>query len=117
MRSSAPTRAILLSPEDPFLFRMQHFLSIAFYAADRFEEAAFWGLQSWRGNQNYTSNLRVTVAALSAMDRMAEAIPLVEQHRALYPSYRTAVAGPRHQFRKRVQREAWTARLLAAGMS
>ena len=56
-------RAIELSPMDPYLFRYEHFLSIAHYAAENYEEAAHWCQRSLKRNPRYTSNLRATAAA------------------------------------------------------
>src|SRR5262249_38725300 len=65
-------RAMALSPEDPFLFRYEHFRAIAHYAASDYEEAAYWGTRSMRGNPHYTSNLRLTAAALVGLGRKVE---------------------------------------------
>lgn len=66
-------RAISLSPEDPLLFRHQHFLSIAHYTRGAWDEAAHWGLRAMRSNAEYTSNLAMTAAALAALGRTDEA--------------------------------------------
>lgn len=81
-------RLLNLSPLDPFLFRHEHFLSLGYFAADKFSEAAEWGLRSHQRNSNYTSNLRVTVAALAAVDRIDEAISLRKELMALQPGLR-----------------------------
>ncbi len=81
-------RAIALSPEDPLLFRYQHFLAIAHYVNGAFEEAARWGLRSMRANRDYISNLRLTATALGALGRADEARPLVERILHLQPDFR-----------------------------
>ncbi|MCI0754983.1 winged helix-turn-helix domain-containing protein [Roseomonas vastitatis] len=109
-------RAIRLSPEDPLLFRYQHFLSIAHYAQGDWEEAAQWGLRSIRSNRGYTSNLIMTAAALAALGRAEEARPIVAHFLELVPSYRVSVRVPRQAFRDGVQREQYGRHLLAAGL-
>lgn len=109
-------RAIRLSPEDPLLFRYQHFLSIAHYARGAWEEAAHWGLRSMRSNHDYTSNLAMTAAALAALGRTEEARPIVAHFLRLVPDYRVGARIPRQAFRDDVQREGYGRHLLAAGM-
>jgi DNA-binding SARP family transcriptional activator/Tfp pilus assembly protein PilF len=110
------TLALCLSPRDPFLFRYEHFCSIAFYAAEDFERAAYWGLRSWRSNPNFTSNLRVTIASLSALGRYEEAKPMVARHHALQPEFRAASVIARYSIRDPEQRETFAKRLSDAGM-
>lgn len=81
-------RVLNLSPLDPFRFRHEHFLSLGYFAADQFSEAAEWGLRSHQRNSNYTSNLRVTVAALAAIGRVDEAFSLRKELMALQPDLR-----------------------------
>ncbi|WP_084113176.1 winged helix-turn-helix domain-containing protein [Belnapia moabensis] len=108
-------RAIRLSPEDPFLFRYQHFLSIAHYANGCWEQAAQWGLRSVRNNPDYTSNLAMTSAALAALGRTEEARPYVTRFTNLVPSYRVSATIPRMAFRNVAQRERYGQHLIAAG--
>ena len=109
-------RAILLSPQDPFLFRFENALSIAHYIADDFEQAASWGLRSWQRNPNYTSNLHITIAALAALGRFDEARPLVERYAVLRPNFRAASVRDRHSLRLPAQRDRLSERLSAAGV-
>lgn len=81
-------RALRLSPLDPFRFRPEHYLSIAYFSLDKFEEAAVWGLRSYERNPNYTSNLRTTVAALVGAERLEEAKSLRENLMLLQPNLR-----------------------------
>jgi TolB-like protein/Tfp pilus assembly protein PilF len=110
-------RAMLLSPHDPFLFRYEHFRSLAHYAAGDFDVAAHWGLRSARSNPNFTSNLRITIAALSALGRLEEARPLVKRHKDLQPNYRVARLATTSTFREPEQREQFARLLSVAGMS
>lgn len=72
-------KAISLSPADPFLFRYEHFQSIAHYIAGNCAEAAEAGLKAHRRNPHYTSNTRLTIAALVESGEMAEARRLAER--------------------------------------
>jgi tetratricopeptide (TPR) repeat protein len=109
-------RALALSPEDPLRFRYEHFLSIAHYASEQHAEAAEWGLRSMRSNPNYTSNLRVTAAALAALGRMAEAAPLARQVVVLEPGFRVGPMIARQPFRDDAARERYGRRLVEAGL-
>ena len=109
-------RAIVLSPEDPLLFRYQHFLAIAHYANGAFEEAARWGLGSMRVNRDYTSNLGLTAAALGALGRTEEARPVVERALQLRPGYHVGSMVARVPFRDEVVRERYGQHLEAAGV-
>ena len=109
-------RAIALSPEDPFMFRYQHFLGIAHYAAGNYEEAAYWGNRSGRANPHYTSNLRMTSAALVGLGRAKEARPLVEKILELEPGFRVSPMIARHAFRDEKLRETFGRQLVEAGL-
>jgi DNA-binding SARP family transcriptional activator len=109
-------RAVALSPEDPFMFRYEHFLGIAHYAAGNFEEAAYWGNRSARANPHYTSNLRMTSAALVGLDRAREARPLVEKILELEPGFRVSPLIARHAFRDTKLRETFGRQLVEAGL-
>lgn len=109
-------RAVALSPEDPFMFRYEHFLGIAHYAAGNFEEAAYWGNRSARANPHYTSNLRMTSAALVGLGRAREARPLVEKILELEPGFRVSPLIARHAFRDTKLRETFGRQLVEAGL-
>ncbi|MCT8159450.1 BTAD domain-containing putative transcriptional regulator [Pseudoruegeria sp. SHC-113] len=80
-------RAMTLSPQDPFMFRYEHFLSIAQYVEGNYEEAARLGLDSYEKNPSYTSNLRMTAASLMETGRTGEAQELVAVMKRLDPDY------------------------------
>ena len=109
-------RALRLSPEDPLLFRYQHFLAIAHYANGRFEEAARWGLRSVRNNGEYTSNLRLTAAALVALRRTEEARPLADRVMQLQPGFRVRPFMARQAFRDDGVKERFARHLEEAGL-
>lgn len=110
------SRAIALSPQDPFLFRYEHFLSIAHYAAGNLEQAAQIGLRSASRHPNFTSNLRFTIAALAGLGRIAQTAPLVERLMTLQPTLRVSASLPRYAFRDAAQRERHARYLRLAGV-
>lgn len=109
-------KALRLSPLDPFVFRNEHFLGIAHYAAGNFERAAELGLSSYRRAPNYASNLRATIAALVATDRVNEAKEMVAQHHYVEPDFRVENLFARQTFKSETQRRAYCDQLLVAGM-
>jgi len=106
-------RAIALSPQDPLLFRYEHFLSIAHYAAGDLETAARIGLAAATRHPNFTSNLRMTVAGLG---RISDAAPLVERLMVLQPALRVSQSLPRYPFRDVALRERHARWLRLAGV-
>jgi DNA-binding SARP family transcriptional activator/TolB-like protein len=109
-------RAISLSPEDPFMFRYEHFMSIAHYSAGNYEEAARWGTKSLRRNPYYTSNLRLTAASLAGAGRAADARPLVQRAMQLQPGFHVLPMIEKQAFRSDEQRERWARHLTEAGL-
>jgi DNA-binding SARP family transcriptional activator/Tfp pilus assembly protein PilF len=109
-------RAISLSPYDPFLFRYEHFLSIAHYAAGTYDEAAHWGLRSMRSNPQYTSNLRLTAAALVAVGRSAEARAIANKVAELEPEFRVGPMIDRQAFRDPEVRARFGRQMVEAGL-
>jgi DNA-binding winged helix-turn-helix (wHTH) protein/tetratricopeptide (TPR) repeat protein len=109
-------RAIRLSPEDPLLFRYEHFLSIALYFAGDHERAASFGLRSTRRNPSYTSNLALTLAALVALGRFEEVAPLRDRLLSLLPDMRAGVMADRLPHVDPLVRRSYSERLAAAGV-
>lgn len=109
-------QAVALSPLDPFLFRNEHFLSIAHYAAGDPARAAELGLSAHARVPDYGSNLRMTIAALEAAGRRAEARPLVEQHARVHPDFSVSALVPRIGFQQPATRAIFAQRLVAAGL-
>jgi hypothetical protein len=105
-----------LSPEDPFMFRYEHFLSIAHYADGNFEEAAHWGTRSMRRNPQYLSNLRMTAASLAGAGRAADARPFVQMAMQLQPKFRVASLVANHSFRDSAKLERYAGHLTGAGL-
>jgi TolB-like protein/Tfp pilus assembly protein PilF len=109
-------RAIRLSPEDPLLFRYEHFLSNCHYMAGDYDRAASWGRRSLRRNPSYLSNLRATAAALVALGRLDEARDLGQRVMALLPGFRLRDYVARLPFHDPATREELGRRLQLAGL-
>jgi TolB-like protein len=109
-------RAIRLSPDDPLLFRYEHFLSLCHYMAGDFEQAALWGLRSVRRNGSYLSNMRATAMVLVALGRVDEARDLGRRVIALVPDFRVRDLVARLPFHDPAMREESGRRLEAAGL-
>lgn len=109
-------RTLKLSPIDPLIVRNEHFASIAHYAQRDYDKASELGLSSFRRSPRYGSNLRATIAALVAADRISETAPLVAQHMLLEPGFSVADFVPRHGFRHEKDRVLYGNRLIAAGL-
>jgi DNA-binding SARP family transcriptional activator/Tfp pilus assembly protein PilF len=109
-------RAISLSPQDPFLFRYEHFMCIGHYAAGNYGAAAHWGRRSLHRNSRYISNLRMTAAALVGLGRASEARPLVDKVMQLEPGFRVGPMIARQAFRDDERREQYGRHLTDAGL-
>lgn len=109
-------KVMSLSPLDPFRFRHQHFLSIAYFSAGDLEQSAHWGLTASSHNPNYKSNLRLTIACLTGLGRIEEAERWKAQLKRIHPTLvakRSAAGSPFQQLEKRHQFESL---LEAAGL-
>jgi tetratricopeptide (TPR) repeat protein len=109
-------RALSLSPLDPFRFRHEHFLSIALFSGDQFTDAADWGLRCHERNPNYTSNLRVTIAALIAAGLKDKARLLANQLMTMQPNLRAGESAQRMPFYGEAKREIYKIGLIQAGI-
>jgi tetratricopeptide (TPR) repeat protein len=66
-------KAIALSPHDPFRFRQEHYLSLAYYNNNEFDQSIYWAEKSLENNANYSANIRTIIVSLVAIDRIKEA--------------------------------------------
>lgn len=109
-------RAIALSPVDPLMFRLEHFLAVACYAADDAERTAALALRAHRRNPNYLSNIRLAAAALVQLGRMDEARDMAAQVLRLEPDFRVQPHMTRQAFRDERRRAALGQQMIAAGL-
>jgi adenylate cyclase len=81
------TRALQLSPLDPFAFFTEHMLSQGHYINGDFESAVTWGRRAAARNGRLTSNLRTLAAALVAVGNIAEAREIGRRVLEIEPSF------------------------------
>ncbi|MCC6467014.1 MAG: adenylate/guanylate cyclase domain-containing protein [Alphaproteobacteria bacterium] len=106
-----------LSPFDQSLFNYYMFLGMAHYVNGTYEEAVKWGRMSASENPLYTSNLRLLVAALAALDRMDEAREVAQTLLRQEPTFTVAdYEKTRAPFRDPEVRERVFAHLRKAGL-
>lgn len=109
-------RAIALSPQDPLLFRFEHFLSIPYLFAGEFERALALGTRSMQRNPQYMSNIRSTIAALVELNRMDEARDLVGVVKRDQPGFTVASYVKRAQYMHPEDRQYYGQLLIKAGL-
>lgn len=109
-------RALWLSPQDPFMFRNLHFLSIAQFSAGRFDAACQSGLSAYKLNPRYTSNLRMTIAALQRNGDVGEAARLAMVLLEQDPAFRVSEHVPKVAFRNEQSRADYGDALLESGL-
>jgi DNA-binding winged helix-turn-helix (wHTH) protein/TolB-like protein len=109
-------RVLELSPVDPYTFRYEHFLSLAYFMDNQFAASAHWGMNSYKRNPNYTSNLRVTIASLVAAGQTAEARILACSLISLQPNLRATEVGKLSSYRTEEKKNLYVQNLIAAGI-
>ena len=109
-------KSLTLSPVDPFLFRNEHFLSLAHYAQGDFSEASKLGKSAFGKAPDYASNLRVTIASLAAEQRYSEAEKFVDHHNVIEPDFSAREFEARHGFKDSKRRREFVDRLIDAGV-
>ncbi len=108
--------AISLSPNDPIMFRYEHFLSIAHYSAGDFSSAAHWGMSSFQRNPHYTSNLRMTAASLAALGKVDDAEDLARRVIDVDPEFRVSKVQKKLSFQDESVERRYIQHLLMAGL-
>jgi tetratricopeptide (TPR) repeat protein len=109
-------RALNLSPLDPFCFRNECFLSLAYYEADAFQDSIFWGQRCYERNPNYTSNIRILISGLVEVGDLNEAKNLAHRLNALQPQLSANESAKRMPFLSEERRQRYRERLTLAGI-
>ncbi len=109
-------RAIQLSPEDPLLFRHQHFMALAHYARGDYAAALEWGRRSNAANPHYVANLRTMMASMAALGQHDAARELRVAVMALEPEFRVGPMIASHAMSDPERRRLYETHLLQAGL-
>ena len=67
------SRAIRLSPLDPFLVGMQSAIAFAHFCAGRYDQSAVWAEKAVKEQPTFAPALRVLAASSASLGRMKEA--------------------------------------------
>lgn len=108
-------KALRLSPQDPYVFRYEHFCGIAHFLSGNYERSVYYGNLVMRRNPVYTSNLRFTAASLAALGRTDEANLIKLRVEAIEPHFRLLSYAERAPFRERKHVENYINLLEKAG--
>lgn len=109
-------KALALSPYDPFIFRNEHFCSLALYVSGAYDKSADYGLSCFERAPTYRSNIRTTIVSLTAAGRTAEARSLAEHHNKITPDFSVTDFKRVSGLRDVSDREVYASRLLSAGL-
>lgn len=104
-----------LSPNDPFLFRYDHFLGIAYYADGDFSSAARHALASHAENPNYVSNLRLAAASFVADGKRDDAKQFAQIAMDVDPQFRVSEFERSNPFKNEAVGRKFAAQLLETG--
>jgi len=108
-------RAVRLSPVGSDAFWFEHFLSQAYYFADRFEDAIGWARMSAAHVGTNASNLRCLAASLVASGHFDEARSVARQIMRLAPDFRLSGFAQRTPLSGNI-RDIFVQRLQGAGL-
>lgn len=109
------TRAMQLSPLDPFAFFAEHMLSQGHYISGDFEQAVAWGRRAQAHNGMLTSNLRTLTGALVALGDLAGARDTARRVLAADPNFRLQKFAARSAMSAKIL-DVHVPRLRAAGL-
>lgn len=105
-----------LNHGNPLSFRYDHFLAVAYFAAENMEQAVRAGLSSLAQNGRYTSNLRVTAAACAALGKIDTAQELAARILVVEPKFSVSQCVASSPFRDPAKRGQYGDFLRAAGL-
>jgi TolB-like protein/class 3 adenylate cyclase len=84
------SRAMRLSPLDPFSFLAQGAVSFAHFTAGRYEDAVVWAQKSVREQPNFAPMMRLFAASCAMAGKLEEAQKALRRARELDPVFRIA---------------------------
>jgi adenylate cyclase len=109
------TRALQLSPLDPFGFFAEHMLSQGYYVSGDFEQAISWGRRAAARNGMLVSNLRTLAVSLVAAGDVKGASAIARRILAADPDFRISQFAARSPLTREVL-DSFVPRLRAAGL-
>lgn len=105
-----------LSPLDRHLFYTYTVLGLAAYTGEEYEEAIEWGRKAMAENPEFTANLRLLCAALSAIGQIDEAGEVGSRLLVAQPRFRVTHFCADYAYKDPERRERFAAHLRAAGL-
>lgn len=84
-------RAMLLSPQDPFMFHMQEATADNYFVTGRYEEALSWAEKALSGKPKSTSAMLTKLAVLASVGQQADAESLAKEYMLVDPTYRLSL--------------------------
>ena len=76
------SRAIRLSPLDPFLVGMQSPIAFAYFCAGRYDQSAAWAEKAVKEQPTFAAALRVLAASSASLGRTTEALVRLKETKA-----------------------------------
>jgi tetratricopeptide (TPR) repeat protein len=110
------TRAMRLSPQDPYLFEMHTAAACAHFLAGQNTEALSWAEAAARGQPNYAPALRVFAASNAMAGRQEQAEKAITRLRELHPGLRLSNLKELFPIQRPEDIAAWTEGLRKAGL-
>jgi TolB-like protein/class 3 adenylate cyclase len=110
------TRAMRLSPLDPFNFGMLQGMAFGHFLAGRYNEASTWAEKSLRVHQERPSGLRLMAASYALAGRMEEARKAMTRARHLDPALRVSKVRDWIHFRRPEDLARYEGALRIAGL-
>jgi adenylate cyclase len=105
-----------LSPLDRHLFFTYTVLALAAYTGEDYEEAIEWGRKAMAENPDFTANLRLLCAALSAVGHMDEARYVADKLLIAQPGFHVGRFCAKYAYKEPERRERFAAHLRLAGL-
>jgi adenylate cyclase len=84
------TKAMRLSPQDPMMFQFHLGMSIAHFAAERYEDTSEWAQRSLQRRPDFPATYRYLAASYAHLGRSDEAHAALEEMYRLNPTFSLA---------------------------
>lgn len=105
-----------LSPLDRHLFYTYTVLGLAAYTGEHYDEAIDWGRKATAENPDFTANLRILCASLTAAGQTEEAHRVADRLLRAEPDFRVDRFCANYAYKESECRERFAAHLRAAGL-